>query len=193
MLRGICVAAVKLFYRCAFSLTVEGLENLPETGSFVLCGNHKSNFDPPLVLAYCKRPISSLIKAELFGSKLGAWFFKKIDCIPVKRGENDVRAVKRCLEVLKGGNGLLIFPQGTRLKTIDPADFKPGAVAMAKKTDSPLVPFGINGDYKFRKKVKITFGKPVFKTEIESAMEAGGENFSETVFLAEKIKALAEG
>lgn len=193
MLRSICVSAVKIFYKLAFSLKVEGLENLPENGAYVLCGNHKSNFDGPLVMCYCKQSVKALAKAELFSTKIGAWFFDKLGAIPVKRGENDIKAVKKCLEVLKSGNGLLIFPQGKRLKTIDPADFKPGAVAMAKKTNSPLIPFGINGDYKFRKTLKITFGKPIYREEIENSLALAGENADETVFLAEKIKALAEG
>ena len=192
MLRGICTAFVKIFYKCAFSLTIDGIENLPETGAFVLCGNHKSNFDPPLVICYCKRPVFSLAKAELFNSKIGAWFFNKVGGIPVKRGGADVTAVKKCLAALKGGNGLLIFPQGKRCKTIDPADFKPGAVSMAKKAEAPLIPFGINGDYKFRRKIKLTFGKPIYRADIETAMKQSGEDFSETVFLAQKIKALAE-
>lgn len=192
MFRSLCIVLVKFFYKCMFSVTVEGLENIPETGAFVLCGNHKSNFDPPLVLCFCKRPIFALVKAELFKHKIPAMFFNKIGSIPVRRGENDINAVKKCLATLKNGNGLLIFPQGTRCKTLDPADFKPGAVSMAKKTDAPLLPFGINGDYKFRKKIKLTFGAPVFRSEIETAMQNGGADFSETVFLAEKIKTLAE-
>jgi 1-acyl-sn-glycerol-3-phosphate acyltransferase len=102
-----------------------------------------------------------MAKKEYFDGKF-AWFFKMAGCIPVDRSKKDENAKSSGLEVLRNGEVLGLFPEGTRNRTTNfLLPFKFGAVSMANKTDSYLVPFGITGDYKFRSKnLTIRFGKP---------------------------------
>ena len=154
-----------LIFKLYYNPTIIGKENIPKEGSILIVGNHKHLFDQCLAIIATKRPIHYMAKKEYFDGKF-VWFFKMVGCIPVDRSRKDENAKKKALEVLNNGYALGLFPEGTRNK----ADrfllpFKYGAVSMANKTDSYLVPFGITGDYKFRSKnLMIRFGKP-FKAD----------------------------
>ena len=102
-----------------------------------------------------------MAKKEYFDGKY-AWFFRMSGCISVDRSIHDDNAKSQALDVLNDGGAIGLFPEGTRNKTdAFLLPFKFGAVSMAKKTDSYLVPVGISGDYKFRtKNLRYYIGKP---------------------------------
>lgn len=154
-----------LIFKLYYNPTIIGKENILKEGSILIVGNHKHLFDQCLAIIATKRPIHYMAKKEYFEGKF-AWFFKMVGCIPVDRSRKDGNAKKKALEVLNNGYALGLFPEGTRNKTEQfLLPFKYGAVSMANKTDSYLVPFGITGDYKFRSKnLMIRFGKP-FKAD----------------------------
>ena len=149
-------------FKWYYNPTIIGKENIPKDGSIIIAGNHKHLFDQCLAIISTKRIISYMAKKEYFDDKKVAWFFKAAGCISVDRTKKDPVAVGKALDVLNNGGAIGIFPEGTRNRTDQfLLPFKFGAVSMAKKTDSYIVPFGIVGDYKFRSKnLKITFGKP---------------------------------
>ena len=154
-----------LIFKLYYNPKIIGKENILKEGSILIVGNHKHLFDQCLAIIATKRPIHYMAKKEYFKGKF-AWFFKMVGCIPVDRSRKDENAKKKALEVLNNGYALGLFPEGTRNKTEQfLLPFKYGAVSMANKTDSYLVPFGITGDYKFRSKnLMIRFGKP-FKAD----------------------------
>lgn len=154
-----------LIFKLYYNPKIIGKENILKEGSILIVGNHKHLFDQCLAIIATKRPIHYMAKKEYFEGKF-AWFFKMVGCIPVDRSRKDENAKKKALEVLYNGYALGLFPEGTRNKTEQfLLPFKYGAVSMANKTDSYLVPFGITGDYKFRSKnLMIRFGKP-FKAD----------------------------
>lgn len=154
-----------LIFKLYYNPKIIGKENILKEGSILIVGNHKHLFDQCLAIIATKRPIHYMAKKEYFEGKF-AWFFKMVGCIPVDRSRKDENAKKKALEVLNNGYALGLFPEGTRNKTEQfLLPFKYGAVSMANKTDSYLVPFGITGDYKFRSKnLMIRFGKP-FKAD----------------------------
>lgn len=154
-----------LIFKLYYNPKIIGEENILKEGSILIVGNHKHLFDQCLAIIATKRPIHYMAKKEYFEGKF-AWFFKMVGCIPVDRSRKDENAKKKALEVLNNGYALGLFPEGTRNKTEQfLLPFKYGAVSIANKTDSYLVPFGITGDYKFRSKnLMIRFGKP-FKAD----------------------------
>lgn len=156
-LRFVLAPIFKLYY----NPTIIGKENIPKDGSILIVGNHKHLMDQCLAIISTKRVIHYMAKKEYFDGKF-AWFFKLAGCIPVDRSKKDENAKSSGLEVLRNGEVLGLFPEGTRNRTENfLLPFKFGAVSMANKTDSYLVPFGITGDYKFRSKnLTIRFGKP---------------------------------
>lgn len=160
-------------FKFYFNPTIIGKENIPEDDSILIVGNHVNFFDQFHAVISTKRFITYMAKKEYFDSAKTRWFFKGTGCIPVNRSIHDEDAKGQALEVLKSGNALGLFPEGTRNKTdAFLLPFKFGAVSMAQKTDSYLVPFGITGDYKFRSKnLMVRFGKP-FKVNDMSLEEA---------------------
>ena len=160
-------------FKLYYNPKIVGKENIPKEGSIVIAGNHKHLYDQCLTILSTKRCIHYMAKREYFDNKKVAWFFKGTGCISVDRSKKDSEAKQKALDVLSDKGAIGIFPEGTRNKTNELLlPFKFGAVSMAEKTDSYIVPFAITGDYKFRSKnLKITYGKP-FKVngmELEEA------------------------
>ena len=156
-------------YKLYYNPKIIGSENIPLEGSILIVGNHKHIMDQCNIIISTKRVVHYMAKKEYFDNKLVAWFFKASGCISVDRSKKDEKAKNEALNVLKNNGAIGLFPEGTRNKTNEillPLKF--GAVSMAKKTNSYLVPFGISGDYKFRSKnLVIKIGKPFKVTEME--------------------------
>jgi len=149
---------------------------IPKDGPIIVCGNHIHMFDQCLPILCTRRMIYYMAKKEYFEGKF-AWFFKSSGCISVDRQnkKNAHIATTKAIDLLKEGNAVGIFPEGTRNKTEDLLlPFKIGAVKMAKETDALIVPYAITGEYKFWKNnLTVTFFEPfkVGQMTLESANE----------------------
>lgn len=174
-------------FKFYYNPKIIGKENIPKEGSILIVGNHKHLYDQCLTILATKRGIHYMAKKEYFDNKKVAWFFKNTGCISVDRSKKDDKAVYLALEVLNSGGAIGLFPEGTRNKTKEfLLPFKFGAVSMASKTDSYLVPFGITGDYKFRSKnLTIRYGKP-FKVDNMDLETANSKLYNEVKNLMEK-------
>ncbi len=175
---------VKYLFLIFYRPTIIGKENIPKTGAVVICGNHTNNCDIPLLFCSTKRTIHFLAKDELFKG-IGKYFFEAMACIPVNRRQKDHDALEKAIEELNNGELIGIFPEGTFNKTNEIImPFKYGAVAMASRANSTIVPFSITGKYKIFKKNSITicFGKP-YKIKTDDLTEANEE-------LMDKVKKL---
>lgn len=170
---------VSAYYWIVFRPTVIGKENIPKKGPIILCGNHKHVHDQYNVMTVTHRVVHYMAKDEYFKGP-NAWYYKIAQCIPVDRTIHDELAKTKALNVLKNGEALGIFPEGTRNKTlgtkeeVDLLPFKFGAVSLAKKTNALIVPFGISGEYTGKKGKLVTrIGKPfsVGDMDLEKANE----------------------
>lgn len=124
-----------------------------------------------------------MAKSELFDNCVSNYIFSKIGAFPINRDGFDLNAIKTALKILKSENFLGMFPEGTRNKTTDIIlPFKTGVSILAIKTNSLIVPFGISGNYKFRKDLKLNIDKPININDIEK------EN--QTSYIEEKVKQL---
>ncbi|MCB6568272.1 1-acyl-sn-glycerol-3-phosphate acyltransferase [Eubacterium limosum] len=154
-------AIIKLLNLILYNIHVEGEENIPETGGVVLCPNHISNYDPLAVATHMKRQVHFLAKAELYKNFIVRKVLLAVGTIPVDRGKVSLETLKESLRVLKNGEILGIFPEGTRVKNGERKKPMEGFVVFALKTKSPILPVHIEGEYKFRGKINIKFGKPI--------------------------------
>lgn len=153
-----------LLFRLIFRPKINGINNIPENCAAVLAGNHIKFWDCFMVMAATKRCVHFLAKSELFSNFFTKWFFTTAGIIPVHRNRKDKAALVDAEKYLENSCVIGIFPEGTTNKTNEPLlPFKIGAVKMASDTNSPIVPFVINGEYKpFKRSVEITFQEPVY-------------------------------
>ena len=177
---------LKIPYKLWYNPKIIGKENIPKTGTIIICANHKHVMDQCAILISTKRMVHYLAKKEYFDGKF-AWFFKLAGCIPVNRSIKDTKAKEHAIALLKQGYAVGLFPEGTRNKTTEfLLPFKYGAVSMAQKTDALIIPVGITGEYKFRSKNLVTrIGKP-FKVTNLSLEDANTKLKEEITLLINK-------
>ena len=158
-----------ILLKIIFRPKILGRENIPEEGALIFAGNHKHAVDPTMVMMSTKRIVHYMAKEELFRGLHGI-FLKKIGLIKVYRGRSNPNAVIEAEKILNNGGTVGIFPEGTRNKTGEELlKFRHGAVAIAKKTNTKILPFAIKNKYKiFRRSVILEFGKPIDVSNMET-------------------------
>ncbi len=161
MFYRICYFLCKVFLNIAFNFKAYGTENIPKEGAFILAPNHKSNFDPLAVGAVCHRQLGIMAKAELFKFKPFGAILRKLGAFPIQRGKGDIGAIKAAFEILRGGNALMMFPQGKRYKDGTQGKLRTGVTVIAHKMKVPVIPVYIDGNYKFRHKVSVKIGEAI--------------------------------
>jgi 1-acyl-sn-glycerol-3-phosphate acyltransferase len=144
-----------------YQFRVIGKENLPSEGGVLLCTNHIHNFDPIVVGITSPRPIHFMAKEELFTVPILGKIMPLINAFPVKRGLSDRGALRKGLGILKEGNVLGLFPEGTRSKTGELGEGLAGAGFFALRSNAHIVPCAIIGPYKPFKRLKVVYGKPI--------------------------------
>lgn len=168
MIRAIVVAVVSVFFKLWFKINIMNYERFEKlkTGCIV-APNHISIWETLIIPCLSKRLMYMMAKEELFKNKFNKWFFGKMKVFPIKRGKNDLTAVKTAVKLLRDGKSVCIFPQGTRVKATDKKlHFKSGVIMIAHAAKVPIVPVGVVADYKFRSKVNIVYGEPVYFTDL---------------------------
>lgn len=151
----------KIFYGVFFRYKAYGVENVPKEGAAILCANHLSNFDPISVALNLNRLPAYISKKELFENKLLAKLLGDLKAFPVDRDKMDMKAVKTALKVLKEGELLGVFAQGTRVKGDEDVAAKAGVALFALKSGAPVIPVGIKTTYKLFSRVEVYFGEPM--------------------------------
>ncbi len=164
IVKGVIGFLMKVFFR----VKIIGKENIPNEGACIICSNHKSYYDPPMLVAFNKRHVNMIAKKDLLKNPIMAWLCKTFGALLVDRDGKDIETVKHSLKILKNGEILGIFPEGTRNGMQKGEKVKNGAVLMAIKSGAPIIPAGIKGDYKIFRRVTMTYGKPIYydKTKI---------------------------
>ncbi len=172
MIYEIAKFLIKCYYRLRFKITIIGENRVPSSGPVMLCSNHVSDFDPPLIGLALDRQLSFFAKSELFELPVIGKVFPSLNAIPVSRGKSDRAALKTSINALKEDRCLLIFPEGHRNKgdVKQLQNLQEGASFIASKSEAPIVPVVIKGEYNRKKGVTIVFGKPI---NTEEFLEAG--------------------
>jgi 1-acyl-sn-glycerol-3-phosphate acyltransferase len=155
------------FVKVGFRLRARGREHLPK-GGFVLAANHTSNFDPwPLGLPlFPQRQLRFMAKVELFKPVLGP-ILKAGGAFPVRRGEGDLEAVQQAVELVREGEVVVMFPEGTRrkkgLRKTHEARAHTGAARIALTAEAPLVPAAIKGTERITRlePLRVAYGEPI--------------------------------
>lgn len=120
-------------------------QNVPQQGRLIVVANHASDFDPPIVSACVRRPVSYMAKEELFQVPVLSQAIRLYGAYPVKRGSADRSAIRSALAQLEAGWAVGVFLQGTRTFDARISDPKLGAALLAAKSQAPLLPVSLWG------------------------------------------------
>lgn len=155
------------FFKVFYLLNFNGLENLPLEGPYIICANHTSWFDPPLVgsLPLKKQKINFMAKEELFRIFPLGFILRKLEAFPVKRNTADRKAIRRALQVLSEGGILGLFPEGTRMRAGELGKPQHGAALVALKSKKPVLPIAIKWPPRIFQPVKINIGPLIYFEE----------------------------
>ena len=172
--------------------TFRGRENLP-SGPCVICGNHSGFADPLWVFLLMKTrfPPWTMARSSLFEKPVFGRFLAAFRAFPVDRDNVDIAAVKKSLSVLKNGEKLLIFPEGTRVKKGKKSEPKSGAVLLAQRAGVPLVPVYITHGRKPFQPIRVVMGE-AYTPAYTSRRPDGAELDRHTAELMEKVYRLGE-
>ena len=126
-----------------YKVEVNGADRIPD-GPVILVANHESVFDPWILALATPRPVRYMAKAELWKHRLVGAAMESFGAFPVERGTGDTTALTRAAELLRQGNVLGIFPQGTSRQGVQ-RPYHRGAARLAMSEGASLVPVGLVG------------------------------------------------
>lgn len=147
-----------------------------ESGPLILAVNHQSYFDPPLAGICSKRAVYFLARKTLASIPLLGKLLPSFNVIPVDRDGNDKTALKKIIHLLRSGEGVVLFPEGTRSPDGQVQEARSGIGLIIAKTKAPVLPMRLFGPYEaFPKEAKkihfrpitIVLGEPIYFTEEE--------------------------
>ncbi len=171
MLYRVLYLLCNFFFKILFRLKIEGSENVPRQGGFIVVSNHVSHLDPIILSISLKRPIHFMAKEELFEIPVFGFIISRLNAFPVRRGSFDRKAIQNSLKLLDEEKVLGMFPEGTR--STDGKLNKPhhGPATFAYRVGVPIVPMGLIGTGealrkgtwlpKF-KRIKVRIGEPLY-------------------------------
>jgi 1-acyl-sn-glycerol-3-phosphate acyltransferase len=162
------------FFLLYFRLTRIGREHLPRTGPLLLASNHRSFLDPFVIGALVRRPVYYMAKRELFEKRWQAWVLNALGAFPVDRGAGDRDAMDTARAILRRGDCVVVFPEGTRVRPGPLGDPRRGVGRLALETGAPVAPVAVIGSDAVRRgwrirprKVRIRVGRPLLFPTVE--------------------------
>ncbi len=139
-----------LVWTSGSKITVTGLENIPENGSFCLISNHNSNFDIPLLMAHIPRKLGFISKAELAKVPFLSTWMNALGCVYIKRKSitSSITGMKQAVQAVKDRQSMVLFPEGTRSKGRGYGRFYQAGIKLALQEGIPVVPVTIKNSGK---------------------------------------------
>ncbi len=176
----------RLYFPTHGGVQVVHAERIPTETGLIVVSNHMSHLDAPAMAATFKtRRLRAMAKEELWKNRFFGWLIKEIGAFPVKRGEADAEGVRKCLELLKGGEAVIVFAEGTRSDGKQMLPLEPGVALLAKKSGVPVLPVGICGTQIVmpqggggqKEKVTVVVGEPFTFDSVAGRGRDGRERF----------------
>jgi 1-acyl-sn-glycerol-3-phosphate acyltransferase len=172
ILYSICKTICQVTLRIICHIRIFGHDNIPEEGPVILASNHVSYLDPVLVGLTTKRKVYFMARESLFRIPVFGWIIRHVSAFPIKRdGVSDTSAIKRSLKLLKKGEVVGIFPEGTRSTAGNLLEAQAGIGMIALKSQAAVIPIFIKGADKALPKgarmikparIEVICGKPIF-------------------------------
>ncbi len=137
-------------------VTVTGKENLPSSGNICFVSNHQGLFDIPLILGFSGIHTGFVAKRELFKIPVLSQWMKEIPCTFIDRRNprKAIQTFQKSAELIKKGNPMVIFPEGTRSRSDKIGDFHLGSLKLPVMAEATIVPLAIKGSWQIYEKNK---------------------------------------
>ena len=171
-----------------FRLRRLGREHIPD-GPVILAANHRSFLDPFVIGCCLGRPIYFVAKRELFRRRWQGWLLNCLGAFPVRRGESDEESVQTSLALLERGEAVVIFPEGTRIRSGSLGKAKRGVGRLALESGAPVVPIAITGSERARRgwlirpvKVSLRFGRALTFPRVDAASTTLAREVTERIW-----------
>ena len=193
---------LRVFFRVVFTvlwpLRKHGTEHVPREGAAIIVCNHLSLVDPFVVGYAANRLVSFMAKEELFSIPLLGFIIRKVGAFPVDRARRDPASIRTALTVLKSGELLGMFPEGTRSTTGELREMRVGAARLAARTRTMLIPAAVHntnralppGKLLRPARISITFGPPFELSELYDRNDKGEAMERALATIRERIGAL---
>lgn len=162
----VCKYFYMIRFKLVYRLKVEGLENVPKDNEYIVCPNHLSTLDPPLMCGVLPRRIAFMAKQELFDIRFLRWWIDWLGAIAVNRESLGPSTIKTVMNIKKSEWVFGIFPQGTRGLPGTISGVTKGFAGLAKITKCAILPVGITGTEEVKRlpfsgKIVVKVGKPI--------------------------------
>lgn len=167
------VTGAWIVWHLVFAIRVVGKQYLPRDRGFVLAPNHISAIDPVFVVIarFWGKRLLILAKEEIFEvNPFFSWFFRHVGVVAIRRGAGETNVLDGVVEQARAGQGVLIFPEGTRSKTGEPGRIKSGAFVIASAAGVDMIPCRIIYRHTFMRlfsRVRVCFGPPIPANELD--------------------------
>ena len=190
------------FFKICFSFSVQGVENIPRRGGFILASNHASFLDPVVLGIASPRRLNFMAREDLFRNRLFGKLISITGALPLDKETSGIRTVKGSLRRLKAGGALVIFPEGTRSFNGSLGKGSSGVGLLMLKADVPAVPVYLKGTEKALgrgakfircKKVSVYFGERIEPVNYTRESKQGYRDMAERVMREiRRLKEVAE-
>jgi 1-acyl-sn-glycerol-3-phosphate acyltransferase len=183
--RGLIQPAMRIWFR----LERHGRDHIPRTGPVILAANHRSFLDPFVVGVCLRRPVYFVAKQELFEKRWQGWLLNALGAFPIRRGESDEEAVATSKAILARGDAVVIFPEGTRIRSGSLGRPKRGVGRLALESGAPVVPVAVAGSERTRRgwvvrpvKVRARCGRPLTFPRVDAASRSLAARVTERIW-----------
>jgi 1-acyl-sn-glycerol-3-phosphate acyltransferase len=135
----------RLLFHILCSVRIEGMENVPRRGGYLVSANHLSIIDPPFIVAFWPRPLETAGAVEILERPFQGQLMRWYGGVPVRRGEADRAMLAELVRRLRAGYPVYMDPEGRRSHKPGMQDAHPGVAYLAARAGVPVVPVGITG------------------------------------------------
>ncbi len=172
---------LQIFFCLWLRYRARGIEHLPATGGALFLVNHQSFLDPLLVGLPLTRPVSFLARDSLFRVPVIGHILRNTYVMPINRESASTASLREAIRRIDGGFYVGIFPEGTRTLDGKVGEFKPGFLALMRRTTVPVIPVGIAGAFEaypkgtpfpFHGKVRVVFGEAFDRERLDAFVKA---------------------
>lgn len=173
----VCKFGYMIRFKLVYRLEVNGLENVPKDNEYIICPNHLSTLDPPLIVSIMPRHVAFMAKKELFDIPILRWWIDWLGAFAVNRESLGPSTIKTVMEIKKSKWVFGIFPQGTRGVPGEIKGVTKGFAGLAKITKCAILPVGITGTeevkrWPFTGKIIVNIGKPIpYSNNVEEVVQ----------------------